>query len=78
MDLLTEGPISVTFSVAEALVLFEFLTRSEERQRFEIVDDAEQRALWDLEAEFERVLVEPLDPTYDKFLAEARRLVRGS
>ena len=85
--MLTEGPISVTFSVAEAVVLFEFLSRSAEHQRsapseepprFEIVDQAEQRVLWNLEATFESILVEPLDPNWDEFLAEARRLVRES
>ena len=68
-------------SPSEAVVLFEFLSRSAEHQRFahsseepprfEIVDQAEQRALWNLEATFESILVEPLDPNWDEFLAEA-------
>ena len=56
--------VSLNLSADEALVLFEFLWRYGDSGQLEIVDQAEQRALWDLCALLEKVLVEPLDPAY--------------
>jgi hypothetical protein len=34
--------------------------------------------LWNIEGQLERKLVEPLDPNYQRLLADARELVRGA
>ena len=58
----TEGPISLTFSPDEALVLFEFVVRSDNAESLPVIDHAEQIVLWRLEAQLEKSLVEPFDP----------------
>ncbi|REJ76125.1 MAG: hypothetical protein DWQ47_10925 [Acidobacteria bacterium] len=69
--------ISIELSTSEALVLFELLARINNLEKgIEFDDQAEERVLWDLEASFESLLVEILDPNYDKLLKAARNLVR--
>jgi len=63
----------------QALVLFEWLVRTGnagEPAAFE--DQAEQRALWDLESALEAVLTEPLSVDYRARLEAARGRVRDS
>jgi hypothetical protein len=68
MGLMLEGvamaqdAVCLSLSQAEALVLFEFLSRYSRTNTLDIVDQAEQRILWDVCSELERVLVEPLAP----------------
>src|SRR4051794_27013887 len=62
----------------EALVVFEWLSRFNESGDGTFRDQAEQRVLWDIEASLESTLVAPLDPHYDRLLAEARGRVRDS
>jgi len=62
----------------KALVLFELAHRYTESGHLETVDQAEQRALWDLCALLEKELVEPLDPAYSELLAAARDRLRDS
>ncbi len=68
--------MSISLSADEALVLYEFLSRYGDSNRLEIVDQAEQRALWDLCALLEKALVEPLDPAYQELLNAARERLR--
>ena len=76
--------IALEFTHAEALVLYEFLARENGRKRrrwdrgYRIADQAEQRVLWNVEAMFESILVDPLAPDYDVRLAAARDAVRDS
>jgi hypothetical protein len=66
-------PVQLTLTNDEALVLFEWLTRTSDNDApAPFVDRAEQRVLWDLLAMLERVLVGPLSPEYDKLLTAAR------
>jgi hypothetical protein len=60
----------------EALVLFEWLSRFHETGRPEFEDQAEQRALWNLEAALEKSLEAVLDPRYRELLANARERLR--
>jgi hypothetical protein len=61
----------------EALVLFELLTRLNQKHLSGIFEDeAEQRVLWDLEANLQKQLVEPLQPDYLVILNKAREDVR--
>lgn len=75
---MSEGEVAITFSKAEALVLFEFLARSDENGAFSFEDTAEQRVVWLLLAQLERDLVEPLRPDYASLLRRARDLVRDA
>ncbi len=59
-----------------ALVLFELLSRAAPTGVIRPVDSAEQRALWDLEAELERLLPEPLLANYTELLEAARHRLR--
>jgi hypothetical protein len=68
--------ITVEFTRAEALVLFEFLCRSDDVGRYEFLDPAEQHVIWALEGKIESQLVEILRPDYMKLLSDARDAVR--
>jgi hypothetical protein len=68
--------MKVELTSDEALLLFEFLWRFCETERLELVDQAEGVALWDLLAQLEKQLVEPLDPRYLTLLEEARDRLR--
>src|SRR5258705_212232 len=59
-----------------ALVLFELLSRAAPTGAVRPVDSAEQRALWDLEAELERLLPEPLLANYPQLLEAALHRLR--
>jgi hypothetical protein len=63
----------------QALVLFDWLMRTGEADQpsgFE--DQAEQRALWDLESALESVLIEPLREDYRALVETARERLRDS
>jgi len=68
--------VVLPLSRSEALVLFEFLSRYTQNDRFDIADQAEQRVLWDMCAHLETVLSEPFRSDYDAILAAAREAVR--
>lgn len=68
--------VSVALSKPQALVLFEFLARFGEGERLEIRDPAEERVLWDILADLERALPEPLAYDYDQELQKARESIR--
>ncbi|QDV54020.1 hypothetical protein [Gimesia fumaroli] len=60
----------------EALVLYELLTRFTEEGLFGFEDQAEMRAVWNLQAILEAALSEPLLSSYKTLLAEARDRLR--
>jgi hypothetical protein len=70
--------VKLGFSRSEALVLFEFLSRFSEQKSLQIRDQAEQRVLWDMQAELERILAEPLSQDYAANLQKAREEVRDA
>ena len=61
----------------EALVLFEWLARLDERDAFPCEDPAEEKVLWSLHAQLEKLLVEPFQEDYQELVELARRRVRG-
>jgi hypothetical protein len=73
-----EKQVMLQLTYAEALVLFEWLTRTDGSGSLPIEDPAEQQVLWKLEGSLERTLVEPLAANYQELVAEARRKVRES
>ena len=46
--------VTITLSRAQALVLFEFLSRFSDDRKLEVQDQAEQRVLWDMCCDLER------------------------
>lgn len=70
--------MTLDLSADEALVLFEFLSRWDETGTFDLVDQAEQRVLWDVLAGLEGQLTEPFSPDYGALVAAARTRLRDS
>ena len=73
---LPEQNVDLTLSQAEALVLFEFLARFGQDGSLRIEHPAEEQALFNVLAELERQLVEPLMSSYADLLETARAAVR--
>lgn len=69
--------IAITFSEEEALVLLEWLHNfNEEEHPTLFQDQAEERILFDLEAELERVVSATFDNNYQEILSKARQKIR--
>lgn len=68
--------VTLHLSAIEALVLFELLTRYSEEDRLEIIDQAEQRALWNVQAQLEPMMDIINNPRYVDEVAEARAALR--
>ena len=73
---MSDDQFHIRLSLAEALVLFDFLSRYSNSDRLEIADQAEQRVLRDICCALESGLSEPLLPDYAKHLQKARDKVR--
>ncbi len=56
----------------QALVLFESLSREDGKSGLPTEHQAEEKVLWEIEAQLERVLVEPLKPDYAALVSAAR------
>jgi hypothetical protein len=70
--------IAVEFTKAEALVLFEWLTRTDETRSNTIEDPAEDEVLSRIQGQLETTLVEPFAQNYPELLARARKEVMES
>jgi len=68
--------VPLLLSKAEALVLFELVSRYTQNNKLDIQDQAEQRVLWNLCCSLESVLAEPFRSDYDAILNAARDKVR--
>lgn len=68
--------VVIELSCADALVLFEFLSRFSNDDKLEIKDQAEKRVLWDMCCDLETALVEPFRSDYTGLLQKARDVVR--
>jgi uncharacterized membrane protein YfbV (UPF0208 family) len=73
-----ERNVTLVLTPAEALVLFELLSRWAETDAACVPLDhqAEYRVLWDILARLESTLAEPFMPDYQDWLDRARELVR--
>ncbi len=69
---MSQEQVVLELSHQEALVLFEFLSRFVENKKLDIVHQAEQRVLWDVQCMLERVLVDPFLPNYQELLKQAQ------
>jgi len=69
--------IAIIISEEEALVLLEWLHNfNEEEHPTLFQDQAEQRVLWDMEAELEKVVSVTFDINYQEILSKARQKIR--
>ena len=68
--------VKIELTSDEALVLYDWLTRFNQRADTDCADQAEERVLFDLEAMLEKVLVGPLQSDYADLLVQARSHVR--
>ena len=69
--------INIELTKEEGIVLLEFLTRFNEIERSNLIEDqAEQRVLWDVECILEKQLIGPLTSNYQEILQNAREQVR--
>ncbi|TQL02731.1 hypothetical protein [Cellulomonas sp. SLBN-39] len=72
-----DDDVSVSLKRDLALVLYDWLARTSAAGRpVEVADQAEQRALWDLESALESILPETLQEGYAERVARARHRVR--
>ena len=73
-----DDEVTIILTRDEAIVLFEFLSRySEVPHELRIGDQAEQRVLWDMQANLESTLHEPINNSnYEQRVARARAAVR--
>ena len=68
--------VHITLTADEALVLFELLSRYSDSDQLNIIDQAEQRALWNLCCILEKKSVAPFNMEYGQALSEARTRLR--
>lgn len=71
-------PIAIELSKAEALVLFEWLARTDETRSSTIEDAAEDEVLSRIQGQLETTLVEPFAQNYQELVARARKEVMES
>jgi len=68
--------VTIELTSEAALVLYDWLTRFNQREETACADQAEERVLFDLEALLEKALVAPLQSDYAVLVAQARSHVR--
>lgn len=64
--------VTIRLTADQALVLFEWLTREDGKDGLPTEHQAEQNVLWEIEAQLERILIDPLQPDYAVRVASAR------
>jgi hypothetical protein len=68
--------IDISLTADEAWVLFELTRRFSDTEELEIIDQAEQRALWNLCCNFEATLHRDNDLDYAEFIKQCRNRLR--
>ena len=72
--------IKISLSQDEALILFALLLRLNESEVLKsnklLAHQSEQRVLWDMEADLEKIITEPFKSNYITLLNEARERVK--
>lgn len=69
---INKSTITLSLSNAQALVLFEWLTSQDGADAFTYEHDAEERVVWKLQGQLEKVLTEPFHEDYVTILKRAR------
>jgi hypothetical protein len=70
-----DDDLQIRLMRAEALVLFEWLTRTDSAKLLPTEHPAEQKVLWLLEGQLEKQLLEVFSPNYDHLVEGARKQV---
>lgn len=73
---MTSNPVKLRLDSDEAVVLFEFLSRYSDSDKLEIQDQAEQRVLWNVCVELEKLLTVQFAENYSQRLEDSRAKVR--
>ncbi len=71
-------PVHLEMTGDEALVLFDLLRRFDDENTLSIQDQAEERALWNLQSVLEKKLKEIFHPDYKALVMAARIRLRNS
>ena len=72
---MSEVDVHLKFTHSEALVLFELVNHLDTGPVAELAE-AERRVVWQITAQLERLLTDPLKPDYQERLERARATVR--
>ena len=67
--------MKIELTHAEAVVLSDLLYRISEKNEY-YEDVAEQYVLWKIEAQLDKLLVEPFEPRYQEIIKQNRDIVR--
>lgn len=71
--------ILISFTKEESLVFFDWLSRFNENEHSELIQDqSEQRVLFDIESLLEEVLSDVFDQKYTELLTQAREKIRDN
>jgi len=70
--------VTIELTNSEALVLFDFLARFDERDDLLFEDPVERKVLWDIESTLEKSLIEPLRSDYRLLVKQAREEMRNN
>ena len=68
--------ITIQLTKNEAIVLFNFLSNFSNSEKLEIEHQSEERVLWNLCCDLEKILVEPFQENYKEILEVARESVK--
>lgn len=71
-----EEKIQINLNKDEAIILFEFLSRFSNEDILEISDQSEERVLWNIQCDLEKILSEPFSEKYKEILENARDRIR--
>ena len=71
--------LNFTLTNDQALILFEFLSRFNKVDYKEVFEDqSEEKVLWEIETQLEKVLSEPFFNNYTTILQDARSRIRDA
>lgn len=68
--------ITLKLTHAEALVLFEWVARTETSGSLPLEHEAEELVFWTIQGQLESILAEPFNPGYKDLVAAARERVQ--
>ena len=68
--------VKLSLTKDEAIVFFEFTSRFSSENKLSIEDKSEERVLWNIQSDLEKVLIESFQENYTEILLEARNNVR--
>ena len=71
-----EEKIQINLTKDEAIILFEFLSRFSNEDILEISDQSEERVLWNIQCDLEKILSEPFSEKYKEILEKDRDRIR--